>query len=212
MTHTSVANGVYSKVYDCVSKSFRTESINAYTLTFGITHWGAARKFMAAKLTRLTHKAIQLHLVVESCTICSSRFRRPVRKLLDTPATSHLWCVQCIRTRSSTCTMSCTWTQHTPVMRRQVILTCSRPNYCGVYITMCDDICKLQCQSIYLSAHPLKRLYFCHSVIANVQSHRFIAEVCGPRRCLPPKTPCMDEGVCVMRRWSENLERLSTCW
>jgi hypothetical protein len=29
---------------------------------------------MAAKLTRLTHKiAIQLHLVAESCTICSSR-------------------------------------------------------------------------------------------------------------------------------------------
>jgi hypothetical protein len=42
---------------------------------------------MAAKLTRLTHKtAIQLHLVAESCTICSSRSRRPVRKLLVTPS------------------------------------------------------------------------------------------------------------------------------
>jgi hypothetical protein len=42
---------------------------------------------MAAKLARLTHKiAIQLHLVAESCTICSSRSRRPVRKLLDTPS------------------------------------------------------------------------------------------------------------------------------
>jgi hypothetical protein len=42
---------------------------------------------MAAKLTRLTHKiAIQLHLVAESFTICSSRCRRPVRKLLDTPS------------------------------------------------------------------------------------------------------------------------------
>jgi len=42
---------------------------------------------MAAKLTRLTHKvAIQQHLVVESCTICSSRSRRPVLKLLDTPS------------------------------------------------------------------------------------------------------------------------------
>jgi hypothetical protein len=42
---------------------------------------------MAAKLTRLTHKiAIQLHLMAESCTICSSRSRRPVRKLLDTPS------------------------------------------------------------------------------------------------------------------------------
>jgi len=42
---------------------------------------------MAANLTRLAQKtAIQLHLVAESCTICSSRFRRPVRKLLDTPS------------------------------------------------------------------------------------------------------------------------------
>jgi hypothetical protein len=42
---------------------------------------------MVAKLTRLTHKiAIQLHIVAESCTICSSRSRRPVRKLLDIPS------------------------------------------------------------------------------------------------------------------------------
>jgi len=35
---------------------------------------------MAAKLTRLNHKiATQLHLVAETCTICSSRSRRPVR-------------------------------------------------------------------------------------------------------------------------------------
>jgi hypothetical protein len=33
---------------------------------------------------RLTRRiVIQLHLVAESCTICSSRSRRPVRKLLD---------------------------------------------------------------------------------------------------------------------------------
>jgi hypothetical protein len=44
---------------------------------------------MAAKLTRLTHKiSIKLHLVAESSTICSSRSRRPVRKLLDTPSYS----------------------------------------------------------------------------------------------------------------------------
>jgi len=44
------------------------------------------QKIMAAKLTRLTHKiAIQLHIVSEIYTICSSCFRRPVRKLLDTP-------------------------------------------------------------------------------------------------------------------------------
>jgi hypothetical protein len=42
---------------------------------------------MAEKLSRLTHKiAIQLHLVSESCTICSSRSRRTVRKLSDTPS------------------------------------------------------------------------------------------------------------------------------
>jgi len=42
---------------------------------------------MAAKLTRLTHKiAIPLHLSAESCTICSYRCRRSVRKLLDTPS------------------------------------------------------------------------------------------------------------------------------
>jgi hypothetical protein len=40
---------------------------------------------MAAKLTILTHMiAIQLHLVAESCTICSSLSRCPVLKLLDT--------------------------------------------------------------------------------------------------------------------------------
>jgi hypothetical protein len=44
-------------------------------------------KYYGAKLTRLVHKiAIQLHLVAEGCTICSFRSRRPVRKLLDTPA------------------------------------------------------------------------------------------------------------------------------
>jgi hypothetical protein len=46
--------------------------------------WEATQSVMATKLTRLTHKiAIQLHLVAESCTICSSHFRRLVRKLLD---------------------------------------------------------------------------------------------------------------------------------
>jgi len=42
---------------------------------------------MEAKLTKLTHKIeIQLHLVAESWMICSSRSRRSVRKLLDTPS------------------------------------------------------------------------------------------------------------------------------
>jgi len=51
---------------------------------------------MAVKLTRLNHKvAIQVHLVAESCTICSSRSRRPARKLLDTPSYNmgdYKWC------------------------------------------------------------------------------------------------------------------------
>jgi len=42
---------------------------------------------MEANLTRLNHKiSVQLHLVAESWTICSSRSRRPVRKVLDTPS------------------------------------------------------------------------------------------------------------------------------
>jgi len=46
---------------------------------------------MAAKLAILTHKiAIQLHLVAETCTIGSSGYRRPVRKLLDTPSYNKL--------------------------------------------------------------------------------------------------------------------------
>jgi len=48
---------------------------------------------MAAKLIRLTHEiAIQLHLVAENCTVCSSRSKWPVRKLLETPwALRHVW-------------------------------------------------------------------------------------------------------------------------
>jgi hypothetical protein len=45
----------------------------------------ATQIVMAAKLTGLAHKiTIQLHLVTESCTICNSGSRWPVRKLLDT--------------------------------------------------------------------------------------------------------------------------------
>jgi hypothetical protein len=42
---------------------------------------------MVTKLTRLAHKiAIQLHLVAESCTMCSAHSRWLVQKLLDTPS------------------------------------------------------------------------------------------------------------------------------
>jgi hypothetical protein len=48
---------------------------------------------MEVKLTRLTHQiVIQLHLVLESCTICSFCSKRLVRKLLDTPSYA-VWCV-----------------------------------------------------------------------------------------------------------------------
>jgi hypothetical protein len=74
--------------YEGVSKSCRTESITKWTTIN--TRWEATQRVMAAKLTRLTHKiAIQLHLVAESSTICSSRSRQPVRNLLDT--SSYLW-------------------------------------------------------------------------------------------------------------------------
>jgi hypothetical protein len=71
---------------NCI-QTFRTESVTKYMLTTISTRSEATQRVMAAKLDRLTHKiAIQLHLVAESCTICSSRSRRPVGKLLDTPS------------------------------------------------------------------------------------------------------------------------------
>jgi hypothetical protein len=77
-------------VHEGVSKSFWTESITKYMLTTTNTRWEATQRVMAAKLTRLTHKIpIQLHLVAESCTICSSRCWRLVRKPLDTPSYSY---------------------------------------------------------------------------------------------------------------------------
>jgi hypothetical protein len=69
------------------SKNLRTESITKYTLTTINTRWEAMQIVMATKLTRMTYKiAIQLHLVAEGCSIWSSRSRRLVRKLLDTPS------------------------------------------------------------------------------------------------------------------------------
>jgi hypothetical protein len=62
----------YTKVYPKVAGTTTTTKIN--------TRWKATQMVMAAKLTRL----IQLHLLAESCTICSSRSRRTVRKPLDT--------------------------------------------------------------------------------------------------------------------------------
>jgi hypothetical protein len=67
-------------VWGCIQK-FPDWVDNEITIN---TRWEATWRVMAAKLTRLTHKiAIQLHPVAERCTICSSRSRRPVRKLLE---------------------------------------------------------------------------------------------------------------------------------
>jgi hypothetical protein len=71
--------------YEGVSKSFWTESITDYMLTTINTRSETTQRVMVTKLTKLTHNiAIQLHLVAESSTICSSRSRRSVRTLLDT--------------------------------------------------------------------------------------------------------------------------------
>jgi hypothetical protein len=76
----------------CIQK-FPDWVITKYTLTTINTHWKAIQRVMAAKLTKLTHKlAIQLHLVAESCTICSSCSRRSVRKLLVTPSYLKVLC------------------------------------------------------------------------------------------------------------------------
>jgi len=68
-----------------------------YTLTFAITRWETTKIFMPAKPTRLTHKtAIYLRLMAESCTICSSRSKRPVRNLLDTTSYMKIFSILCV--------------------------------------------------------------------------------------------------------------------
>jgi hypothetical protein len=63
----------------CIQK-FPDWVITKYTHTTINTRWEATQRIMAAKLITLTHKlAIQLHLVSENCTICSSRSSRSVR-------------------------------------------------------------------------------------------------------------------------------------
>jgi hypothetical protein len=77
---------IVSKIRGFIQK-FPDWVIMKYTFTTINTRWEATQRFMAAKLTRLTYKiAIQLHLLAESCTICSSHSRRPVRKLFDKPS------------------------------------------------------------------------------------------------------------------------------
>jgi len=75
----------------CIQK-FPDWVVTKYTLTAMNTRWEATQRVMAAKLTRLIHRiAIKLHLLAESCTICSSRSRLPVRKLLYTPSYNRVY-------------------------------------------------------------------------------------------------------------------------
>jgi hypothetical protein len=75
---------IYTRVYPKVSVLSRNE-INYYYYYYYKHSLKPRQRVTAAKLTRLIHKiAIQLHLLAESCTICSARLGRPVRKLLDT--------------------------------------------------------------------------------------------------------------------------------
>jgi hypothetical protein len=71
-----------SDIQGCIQKFSDWVVTKSTTITTN-TRWEATQRVMVAKLIRLSHKiAIQLHLVAESCTICSSRSRLPVRKLL----------------------------------------------------------------------------------------------------------------------------------
>jgi hypothetical protein len=77
---SSQVHAAYTRVYPKISG---LRIITKYKLKFGITRWEATHRVMTHKI------AIQLHLVSESCTICSSRSRRPVRKLLGIPSYKH---------------------------------------------------------------------------------------------------------------------------
>jgi hypothetical protein len=82
----SFTESEHNEVRGCIQK-FSDWVIMKYKFTTINTRWEATQRVMAEKLTTLTHKiAMQLHLVAESCTICSSRSRWPVRKLVDTPS------------------------------------------------------------------------------------------------------------------------------
>jgi hypothetical protein len=78
----------------CIQK-FPDWVITKYMLTTINSHWETTQRVKTAKLTRLTHKiAVQLHLVAESCTICSSHSRWLVWKLF-------LWTLRSINSMTS---------------------------------------------------------------------------------------------------------------
>jgi hypothetical protein len=90
VSYSSWVHDVIRTLRGCIQKF--PDWVDNEIITTTNTSWGATQRVMAAKLTTLTHKiATQLHVVAESCTICSSRSRWPVRKLLDTLSTNLLF-------------------------------------------------------------------------------------------------------------------------
>jgi len=81
-----VSYSVMAFIRECIQKFPNRVLMKSTTIIIN-TRWKARQSVMATKLTRPSHKiAIQLHLVAESCATCSSRSRRPVRELLNTPS------------------------------------------------------------------------------------------------------------------------------
>jgi hypothetical protein len=83
---------------------------------------------MAAKLNRLTHQiAIEMYLVAESCAIYSSRTRRPVGKLLDTPSYVLIFLLNIVN-------LFRTWKRRQHVLRNVAsILLCFILQYASVF-------------------------------------------------------------------------------
>jgi hypothetical protein len=106
-----ILRGCIQKFPDWGDNKVNTTTTTTTTTTIN-TRWKATQRVMATELSRLTHKiTIKVHIVAESCIICSSCSRRPVRKLLDTP--SYLSCSFC--NGRSGCLMSSillTWYNH----------------------------------------------------------------------------------------------------
>jgi len=94
-SNLSVVNVMDCYVWGCTQKFLDWVNNEIYAYIWYC--WEATQRVMVAKLTRFTHKiVIQLHLVAESCTICSSHYKWPVWKLTDIPSYSILhWKQEC---------------------------------------------------------------------------------------------------------------------
>jgi hypothetical protein len=117
---------------------------------------------MAAKLTRLTHKiAKQLHLAVESCTICSSHARRPVRKLLDTSSyvLSFSWCSFAFRDSTHHSSSQATFLSRTTFLLLTALQVCFKHNFSKVLLVY-----------VRLFLRPSGRHYFEPKALMNVST------------------------------------------